>query len=184
MCSTASNRPVKPLVLHAAQIANMAPEGFPDPGTGGNVTWKTLVSKDKTETDTFTVGIATCPPGRVIACPASSSSDESSGASVPSLYNTESLGDAGFLELHQHTHAEIYHVISGTGIVCINGQEYEARQGSVVFIPGDAEHGIFNTGKEDLVWLYVFAAGGFEEITYRFSEKERIRKDGDVKAKL
>jgi mannose-6-phosphate isomerase-like protein (cupin superfamily) len=153
----------------------MPPEGFPDPSTGGNVTWKTLMSSEKSATDSFTVGVATCPPGRVMACTASSSSE--SRPSVPSLCNPESLGDAGFLQLHRHSHAEIYHVISGSGTVCIDQQEYEVNKGSVVFIPGDAEHGIFNKGNEDLVWLYVFAADGFEDIVYRFSA-------GDVKAKL
>jgi mannose-6-phosphate isomerase-like protein (cupin superfamily) len=162
----------------------MPPEGFPDPSAGGNVTWKTLFSNERTETDTFTVGVATCPPGRVVACPASSS-DKSSASSTPSLFNPGSLGDAGLLKLHRHTHAEIYHVISGTGIVCIDGQEYEVGRGSVVFIPGDAEHGIFNKGEGDLVWLYIFAANGFEEIVYRFSGQEWIEKhDRDVKAKL
>jgi len=170
MRSTTSRRPVKPLVLHAAQIANMPPEGFPDPSTGGNVTWKTLMSNEKTTTDTFTTGIATCPSGSVIACPASLSSESKS--STPSLSNPESLGDAGFLKLHRHSHAEIYHVISGTGVVCIDQQEHEVNTGSVVFIPGDAEHGIFNKGDGDLVWLYVFAADGFEEIVYRFSGEE------------
>jgi mannose-6-phosphate isomerase-like protein (cupin superfamily) len=110
-----------------------------------------------------------------MACTASSSSE--SRPSVPSLCNPESLGDAGFLQLHRHSHAEIYHVISGSGTVCIDQQEYEVNKGSVVFITGDAEHGIFNKGNEDLVWLYVFAADGFEDIVYRFSA-------GDVKAKL
>jgi mannose-6-phosphate isomerase-like protein (cupin superfamily) len=132
MHSTTSKRPVKPSVLHPARIASMPPEGFPDPSTGGNVTWKTLMSSEKSATDTFTVGIATCPPGRVMACTASSSSE--SRPSVPSLCNPESLGDAGFLQLHRHSHAEIYHVISGSGTVCIDQQEYEVNKGSVVFI--------------------------------------------------
>jgi len=148
------------------------------------VTWKTLISNEKTETDTFTVGVATCPPGRVVACPASSSTSDS-GIPSPSLQNPESLGDVGFLTLHRHTHAEIYHVVSGTGMVCIEGKEYEVEKGSVVSIPGDAEHGIYNAGKEDLVWLYVFAADGFEDIVYRFSEQGGSGKSGKVlKAKL
>jgi len=148
------------------------------------VTWKTLVSNEKTETDTFTVGVATCPPGRVVVCPASSSTSDS-GTSTPSLHDPETLGNAGFLKLHRHTHAEIYHVVSGTGMVCVEGQEYKVGKGSVVFIPGDAEHGIFNTGKEDLVWLYVFAADGFDNIVYRFSEQGGSGKGGKVlKAKL
>lgn len=36
-----------------------------------------------------------------------------------------------------------------------------------VFIPGDAEHGVFNDGDEELRWLYVFP-GAFEDVVYRF----------------
>lgn len=50
----------------------------------------------------------------------------------------------------------------------------------MLWIPGYAEHGTENVGDEDLVWLYVFAADGFEEILYRFDEPgPRV-----VKAKL
>lgn len=40
---------------------------------------------------------------------------------------------------------------------------------SVVFIPGNAEHGIRNEGLEVLRWLYVFPCDGFEEVKYVFS---------------
>jgi mannose-6-phosphate isomerase-like protein (cupin superfamily) len=185
MRSTTPKRSVKPLVLHAAQIANMPPEGFPDPSTGGNVTWKTLMSNERTATDTLTAGIATCPPGKAVACLAASSpsSGSESNSLTPTLSDPRSLGDAGFLKLHRHSHAELYHVISGTGVVRIDQQEYEVNKGSVVFIPGDAEHGIFNKGNEDLVWLYVFAASGFDQIVYRFSDEEGDS-GANVKAKL
>lgn len=74
------------------------------------------------------------------------------------------------MKAHRHSHAELYHITSGTGVVTIDGVEHEVRKGSVVFIPGDAEHGIRNIGEEELVWLYVFAADGFGEIIYRFDE--------------
>ena len=50
---------------------------------------------------------------------------------------------------------------------------------SVLWIPGDAEHGTENIGDEDLVWLYVFAVDGFGDILYRFDEP-----GGVVKARL
>lgn len=83
--------------------------------------------------------------------------------------------EAGQLKLHRHAHPELYHVTAGRGVVMIDGVESEVGRGSVVFIPGDAEHGIKCVGEEDLEWLYVFAADRFEEVVYRFS---------DVKAKL
>ena len=50
----------------------------------------------------------------------------------------------------------------------------------MLWITGDAEHGIENVGEEDLVWLYAFAADGFEDIVYRFEEPG----PGKEKAKL
>jgi mannose-6-phosphate isomerase-like protein (cupin superfamily) len=150
-----SKRNVKPLVLHTADIENMPPESFPDPRTGGIVSWKTLISSDKTATDTFTTDIATCPPSTSTSCP-------------------------GHLKLHRYTHVEIYHVTASKGVMSIDGKEHEVEKGSVVFIPEDAEHRIRNTGSEELVWLYVFAADGFGDVVYRFSEEEA----GKGRAKL
>jgi oxalate decarboxylase/phosphoglucose isomerase-like protein (cupin superfamily) len=152
MCRTTSKQAI---ILHEEDVANTTAESFPDPSTGGNVEWKTLISRPKTDSDTFTVGVATCPPSTTLA----------------SRYG-------GHLKLHRHTHAEIYHVISGCGVVCVDGTEHAVRKGSVVYIPGDAEHGIWNTGEDELTWLYVFAADGFEDVVYRFSG------DGAVKARL
>ncbi|KAF1828689.1 RmlC-like cupin [Decorospora gaudefroyi] len=132
----------QPLVLHPRTISQLPPETFPNETTARNVSWKTLFSNDKTATNTFTTGLATCPA------------------------STASQGD---LKLHRHTHAEMYYVTAGRGVVTIEGQEYGVGEGSLVFIPADAEHGVRNTGVGDLVWLYVFAADGFGEVVYRFS---------------
>ena len=154
--SSTTSKP-KPVIIHDQDIANRAPERFPSPSPGGDVTWKTLISSPQTPTNTFTVGVATCLPGKTASCP------------------------AGHLKLHLHTHAELYHVISGQGIVTIEGEEYGVGKGSVVFIPGDAEHGMRCVGGEEVRWLYVFAAGGFGDVVYRFGEdgpgkvKERER---------
>jgi oxalate decarboxylase/phosphoglucose isomerase-like protein (cupin superfamily) len=46
----------------------------------------------------------------------------------------------------------------------------------VVFIPGDAEHCIWNTGQEeDLTWLYVFATDKFQDVVYRFSDEPKAK---------
>ena len=139
----AETKITRPIVLNADDIKQTASESFPDPGAGGDVSWKTLISAPKTATDGFTVGIATCAPGLSAGC-------------------------RGHLKLHRHKQAEIYHVTQGKGVVTIDGKEHSVSKGSVIWIPGDAEHGTENVGDEDLVWLYAFAADGFEEIVYRF----------------
>jgi len=106
----------------------------------GVLHWKTLVSNGSTTSNELTAGIATCPAGD------------------------------GHLKLHRHTQDEIYYIVSGRGIMTIDGTKHHVGQGAVVFIPGDAEHGIRkSSGDEDLVWLYGFAADSFGEIHYRFS---------------
>lgn len=67
------------------------------------------------------------------------------------------------------------------GIVTIDGTEHEVGRGSVLYIPGDAEHGMKCTGKEEVRWLYVFAVGGFGEVEYRFSECEGAGGKGEEK---
>ncbi|KAF2685774.1 RmlC-like cupin [Lentithecium fluviatile CBS 122367] len=132
---------IQPVVLSPQSIANAPAEGFA-PGTpAGNVTWKTLLSAPGTPSNTLTSGIAMCAP------------------------------KGGHLKCHRHTHPEMYYIISGRGIMEIDGEEHRVEKSAVVFIPGGAEHGIRNEDEEEeLRWLYVFAAGGFEEIVYRFSD--------------
>lgn len=142
MCATkaaAKSRATVPTVLDASSISKRVAERFPDASVGGDVSWKTLISQPATRTDTFTVGMASCEPG-------------------------EGVG----LKMHRHTHAEVYYVVAGRGVVTIEGEEHEVREGSVVFIPGDTEHGMRCVGGEEVKWLYVFAADGFGDVEYRF----------------
>ena len=105
----------------------------------GDITWHTLFSTPKTNTSDFSAGIAICPP------------------------------KTGHLCAHRHKQAEVYHILEGEGDLTIDGVTSHVNAGSTVFIPGDAEHGIVNTGSGRLRWFYVFAVGSFEEVIYRFS---------------
>jgi mannose-6-phosphate isomerase-like protein (cupin superfamily) len=91
----------------------------------------------------------------------------------------------GYLGLHRHPQPELYYVISGEGIVEIEGENYHLEKGMTVFIPGDAEHGVRNEGAEDFKWLYVFR-GQFEDVEYRFRAEGAYgtKSEKDVKAKL
>ncbi|CAO2656076.1 Nn.00g048790.m01.CDS01 [Neocucurbitaria sp. VM-36] len=167
--TTSAKGTVIPIVLDADTIGKAPAETFSAPNMGGNVSWKTLISSPSTPSDTFTVGIATCPPRSSAPCPATFSTLR---CPFTTSADDRNASAGGHLKLHRHAQAELYHVTSGRGIMSVDGVEHEVRKGSVVFIPGHAEHGIRNLGGEELCWLYVFAAKGFEEVVYQFSEVE------------
>lgn len=77
----------------------------------------------------------------------------------------------GTLALHRHRQAEVYYILSGSGEVEIDGRRTRVAKDHVVWIPGDAEHGVF-TGDEELKWFYVFPEGSFEKVVYRFTHEE------------
>lgn len=77
----------------------------------------------------------------------------------------------GWLGLHRHTASETYFVLEGTGVVRLEGDEYPVRPGSTVLIPGDAEHGVLNTGDGELRVFYAFAAHAMSDIHYRFGDE-------------
>lgn len=79
------------------------------------------------------------------------------------------LAEAGYLALHRHVQAETYFVLSGSGVVTLDGIEHAVHAGSNVFIPGSCEHGIANTGPHTLRFFYVLAADSFTDIEYVFS---------------
>lgn len=74
----------------------------------------------------------------------------------------------GTLALHQHTQAELYYILAGSGQVEIDGVRHHVTEGSMLWIPGDVVHGVFCGPDETLKWLYVFPEGRFENIKYRF----------------
>lgn len=59
---------------------------------------------------------------------------------------------------HAHSASDkIYAVLSGTGAICVGAARYEVRAGHAVLCPASSEHGVENTGRDDLR-LLVFMA--------------------------
>ncbi len=112
--------------------------GWDDP-QNGRMQWRTLLSADKTATHTMTCGVSEI------------------GAGQPDK-----------ILLHSHAQVEVYYFLSGTGIVHIDGEEYPVRVGTTVFIPGNARHGVRNTGEDTLRLFYVFAVNSFSDVAYVF----------------
>ena len=72
--------------------------------------------------------------------------------------------------LHQHAQPEVYYILAGHGVVQISGEEYALEPGSLVFIPGDAPHGLRNTGDEVLRLLYIFAVDSLDQVVYKLPQ--------------
>ena len=79
------------------------------------------------------------------------------------------LEPGGWLGHHRHEPSEIYYVLDGEGMLTLDGVEHAVRAGTGVYIPGDSEHGIRNTGTGLLRFFYAFGVGSFEQVEYRFS---------------
>lgn len=65
---------------------------------------------------------------------------------------TIETGEQTLLHLHHHTE-ELYHILSGTGLMMLGEQQFEVVKGDTVCIPPGASHCIKNTGLESLRFL-------------------------------
>lgn len=74
------------------------------------------------------------------------------------------------LKVHRHEQAEVYYFLAGEGIMTIEGMEHPVTANSAAYIPGNAAHGIRNTGQCDLRFFYVFAVNSFGDVDYTFLE--------------
>jgi len=114
-------------------------ESWDVPGVG-KVTWRTLLSGDRTPTSGLTMGIAEVEPWR----------------------------DNNLFVPHRHAAAEVYYILAGEGVVTIAGVDYPVRPGSTLFIPGNTWHGARSTGSAALRLLYAFAVDSFTDVVYEF----------------
>jgi quercetin dioxygenase-like cupin family protein len=125
----------RPFVVHESECEV---EDWSETGRHG-VSWRTLISADRTPTDSLTVGLAEIEPG---------AADE--------------------LHLHRHEPAEAYYILAGTGVVSIDGEIHDIRAGSTIFVPSNAVHAVGNTGVDVLRLLYVFGVDSFHDVEYVF----------------
>lgn len=72
------------------------------------------------------------------------------------------------LQPHRHSEPEGYFTLSGRGLVSVDDTVVSVEPGTSIFIPGDARHHIENNHDEDLLILYTFAVGDWNQVKYRF----------------
>jgi mannose-6-phosphate isomerase-like protein (cupin superfamily) len=127
--------PAQPCVVNPGDPAE---EAWND-AARGVVTWKTLLSGDRTPTEGLTMGVAEV---------------------------VEQAG--GEARLHRHAQAEAYYILSGRGVLHMGGETWPLAPGVTAFIPGGTWHAARGVGPEPLRLLYVFAADSFADIVYEF----------------
>ncbi len=57
--------------------------------------------------------------------------------------------------VHTLTHAEVYHILKGSGKMYVNNEENVVTQNDTIYIPPNAVQSIENTGKEALEFLCI-----------------------------
>lgn len=69
----------------------------------------------------------------------------------------------GEQEMHMHPQSQCYYVIDGKGIMHIDSEQKEVKKGDAVFIPGNSNHGIVNSGDHTLTYLTANQAFGIDK---------------------
>ncbi len=69
------------------------------------------------------------------------------------------IGKEGFSPRHSHEWEHEIFVHSGTGQVFREGEWQDIQAGSVVFIPGNEEHQLRNTGEDDFTFVCLIPKG-------------------------
>ena len=124
-----------PTVVYPEAVSD---EAWDDP-IRGKVSWRTLLSADRTPSEALTLGVAEV-----------------------------TRHGGGEFHLHRHAQAEAYYVLSGSGVLHVDGADYSLYPGVTAFIPGRAWHAARALGDEPLRLLYVFATDSFADVQYEF----------------
>lgn len=73
------------------------------------------------------------------------------------IMGVHTMDPGGRSGIHKHVREqEAMYFFSGQGIATISGTEYKIEPDSVLLAPAGSEHGIQNTGKEPLRFVFVY----------------------------
>ncbi len=70
------------------------------------------------------------------------------------------IGAEGYTPRHTHPWPHINYIVSGQGILFLDGQECQIKAGSVAYVPDNSEHQFKNSGAEDLVLICIVPEEG------------------------
>lgn len=63
----------------------------------------------------------------------------------------------GSIPAHRHVNEEAYTILSGRGLMTVDGEGAPVEGGMCVYLPSGQEHSLKNTGEEDLVVMFVYS---------------------------
>lgn len=63
------------------------------------------------------------------------------------------LSEGGETPLHKHPYEHETYVLSGEGILYLDGKEYEFKEGYALYVPANLEHNFRQKGNKDLKFL-------------------------------
>ena len=75
------------------------------------------------------------------------------------------------LPLHYHSPQEIYIIRQGEGLLLSSTKTRKVCKDSFVYIPPNFEHGLKNTGNEDLELIWIFPTDCWQEVQYVFKKQ-------------
>lgn len=70
------------------------------------------------------------------------------------------LGSGGHTPRHTHPWPHINYAVSGTGVLYLDGKEYELQPGAVAYIPSGAEHQFINRSGEEFAIICIVPEEG------------------------
>ncbi len=73
--------------------------------------------------------------------------------------------------LHSHHQQQCYYIVSGSGLMIIDDESKEVKEGDAIFIPSNSNHGIKNIGSKKLIYLTANQAFGKERENELWPEK-------------
>lgn len=70
------------------------------------------------------------------------------------------VGEGGCSPKHIHPWPHIVYILSGKGVIEIEGEKHDVREGSYAFIPPDTEHQFLNTGADVFTFICIVPPEG------------------------
>ena len=75
------------------------------------------------------------------------------------VFRKRALKPGSAIGYHEQHEDEIYYVLSGTGLMTVDGKSFEVTPGTAVLTRPGSSHGLKQTGTEDLVIMINYEAG-------------------------
>ena len=88
---------------------------------------------------------------------------ESNSGSLDISIQITDVDPRGMQFLHSHEQEQCYYIIKGKGLVIIDEESEEVKEGDAIFIPSGSTHGIKNIGDGTLTYLTANQAFGSQK---------------------